>query len=190
MLRRPSSSPGRHGNSTRWTYEETAPGRSIQNDQPTMEGTLTRGASLLGGVGKGEEEGARADVSQLRLSTPEDQGPEGEEGEAWRRRRFGKQHFVRPSPVCTCGRQESRPFVLGSYPAALPDHPDSVGLHAFMPYVTINGPDDQPESIPSGSRIKFVFPIRFRGFEYCYAPAAIFPVRDVPRCQCKSLEWL
>lgn len=90
----------------------------------------------------------------------------------------------------TCDWQEPWSFVLGSYAAASSDYPDSDGLHAFLPYVTINGADDQPESIASGSRIKFVFSVRFRGFEYCYAPATIFSVGDVPRRQCKSFNWL
>jgi len=188
MLRRPSSCP-RGSSSSRWASEEATPGRSVQNDQPTMEGTLSRGALVLGGVGKGKEERARADVPQLRLPPPEEQGSEREEGEARRGRRLGIQYFVRPSLVRTCSWQESRSFVLGSYAATSPDHPDSVSLHAILPYVTIKGGDDQPESIASGSRIKFVFSVRFRGFEYCYAPAAIFPVRSVPRRQRKSSEW-
>ncbi|KAF8422342.1 hypothetical protein L210DRAFT_3654126 [Boletus edulis BED1] len=53
-------------------------------------------------------------------------------------------------------------------------------LHAILPYITINGADDQPESITSRSRIKFVFSVRFRGFEYCYASAAIFFVGSRP----------
>lgn len=185
MLRRPSGSP-RGSGSTRWTSQEATPGRSVQNDQSTMEGPLSRGASVLGGVGKGEEKGARANVPQLRVPTPEEQGSQGEEGEAWRRRRFGNHHFVCSPPVPTCGRKESRAFVLGSYAATLPDHPGSVGVHAFLPYVTIHSIDDQPESIASGSRIKFIFSIRFCGFEHGYAPAAIFPIGGIPRCQCES----
>lgn len=187
MLRRPSSRPG-GSSSSRWASKEATPGRSVQNDQPTMEGTLSQGAFVLGGVGKGKEERARADVPQLRLPTPEEQRPEGQEREARRRRRLGNKYFVCPSLVRTCGWQESRSFVLGSYAATWPDHSDSVGVHAVVPYVTIKGGDDQPEGISSGSRIKFVFSVRFRGFERCCPSAAIFSVGSIPRRQRKWFE--
>ncbi len=70
MLRGPPAGGGRF----RLPHQKATPGGPLENHQPAVEEPVPGGKAVLGVFGQGKEEGARADVPQLRLQASAFQG--------------------------------------------------------------------------------------------------------------------